>query len=62
MARTPRTTTIDPEIRLLAALADPTRLAIVRQLAAEHRDLRLRFHGGLRRRPAHGVAPPEGPS
>jgi ArsR family transcriptional regulator, arsenate/arsenite/antimonite-responsive transcriptional repressor len=34
MART-RTTTLDPDIRLLAALADPTRLAIVRQLAAE---------------------------
>ena len=34
MART-RTTALDPEIRLLAALADPTRLAIVRQLAAE---------------------------
>lgn len=25
----------DPDVRLLAALADPTRLAIVRQLAAE---------------------------
>jgi ArsR family transcriptional regulator, arsenate/arsenite/antimonite-responsive transcriptional repressor len=35
MARTARTTPLDPEIRLLAALADPTRLAIVRQLAAE---------------------------
>jgi ArsR family transcriptional regulator, arsenate/arsenite/antimonite-responsive transcriptional repressor len=34
MARTPRTTTQDPEIRLLSALADPTRLAIVRELAA----------------------------
>lgn len=34
MARTARTTTQDPEIRLLAALADPTRLAIVRELAA----------------------------
>jgi ArsR family transcriptional regulator len=34
MARTPRTPTQDPEIRLLAALADPTRLAIVRELAA----------------------------
>lgn len=34
MARTPRTTALDPEIRLLAALADPTRLAIVRELAA----------------------------
>jgi ArsR family transcriptional regulator, arsenate/arsenite/antimonite-responsive transcriptional repressor len=30
-----RTTSIDPEVRLLAALADPTRLAIVRQLAVE---------------------------
>jgi DNA-binding transcriptional ArsR family regulator len=26
---------IDPDVRLLAALADPTRLAIVRQLAAD---------------------------
>lgn len=34
MAR-PKTTTLDPDVRLLAALADPTRLAIVRQLAAE---------------------------
>jgi ArsR family transcriptional regulator len=34
MARN-RTTSLDPEVRLLAALADPTRLAIVRQLAAE---------------------------
>ena len=36
MARTPRTTALDPEIRLLAALADPTRLAIVRELAASN--------------------------
>jgi ArsR family transcriptional regulator len=35
MARTRRTADLDPDIRLLAALADPTRLAIVRQLAAE---------------------------
>ncbi|MEX1173851.1 MAG: metalloregulator ArsR/SmtB family transcription factor [Chloroflexota bacterium] len=35
MARTRRTADLDPEIRLLSALADPTRLAIVRQLAAE---------------------------
>jgi DNA-binding transcriptional ArsR family regulator len=34
MARTKSTTT-DPDVRLLAALADPTRLAIIRQLAAE---------------------------
>jgi DNA-binding transcriptional ArsR family regulator len=34
MART-KTTTLDPDVRLLAALADPTRLAIVRQLAAD---------------------------
>jgi len=34
MART-RTTELDPEIRLLSALADPTRLAIVRQLATD---------------------------
>ncbi|TAJ99230.1 MAG: transcriptional regulator [Chloroflexota bacterium] len=32
MARAPRTT--DPDVRLLAALADPIRLSIVRQLAA----------------------------
>lgn len=36
MPRTQRTTPIDPDIRLLAALADPTRLAIVRQLAVDH--------------------------
>ncbi len=34
MARTPRTTAEDPEVRFLSALADPTRLAIVRELAA----------------------------
>lgn len=31
-----RTSSLDPDVRLLAALADPTRLAIVRQLAAEN--------------------------
>jgi ArsR family transcriptional regulator len=36
MLRAPRSTTQDPEIRLLAALADPTRLAIVRELAANN--------------------------
>lgn len=35
MARTRRTAELDPDVRFLAALADPTRLAIVRQLAAE---------------------------
>ena len=30
-----RPPTLDPDVRLLAALADPTRLAIIRQLAAE---------------------------
>ncbi len=35
MIRTKATTTLDPEIRLLSALADPTRLAIVRQLARD---------------------------
>jgi DNA-binding transcriptional ArsR family regulator len=30
-----RTASLDPEIRLLAALADPTRLAILRQLAQD---------------------------
>lgn len=34
MTRT-RTTSLDPEVRLFAALADPTRLAIVRQLAQD---------------------------
>ena len=34
MPRT-KTTDLDPDTRLLSALADPTRLAIVRQLAAE---------------------------
>lgn len=34
MART-KTANLDPDVRLLAALADPTRLAIVRQLAAD---------------------------
>jgi ArsR family transcriptional regulator len=34
MSRT-RTTDPDPDVRLLSALADPTRLAIVRQLAAD---------------------------
>ena len=34
MARTTRTTTQGADVRLLAALADPTRLAIVRELAA----------------------------
>ena len=35
MARRTRASTLDPDVRLLAALADPTRLAIVRQLAAD---------------------------
>ena len=34
MPRT-RTTDIDPEVRFLAAIADPARLAIIRQLAAD---------------------------
>jgi ArsR family transcriptional regulator len=29
----PRTTLVDPDVRFFAALADPTRLAIVRELA-----------------------------
>jgi len=33
--RTLKTASLDPDVRLLAALADPTRLAIVRQLAAD---------------------------
>jgi ArsR family transcriptional regulator len=33
MARPRTPATVDPDVRLLAALADPTRLAIVRQLA-----------------------------
>ena len=32
MARTKKTTLIDPDVRLFQALADPTRLAIVREL------------------------------
>lgn len=35
MTRNKPTTTPDPEIRFLSALADPTRLAIVRQLARQ---------------------------
>lgn len=35
MPRTRKSAPSDPDVRLLAALADPTRLAIVRQLAAE---------------------------
>lgn len=34
MTRT-RTASLDPDVRLLAALADPARLAIVRQLATD---------------------------
>lgn len=30
-----KTSTLDPDVRLLAALADPTRLAIARQLAGD---------------------------
>lgn len=39
MARIRRTSDRDPDARLLAALADPTRLAIVRQLAAAGADV-----------------------
>jgi ArsR family transcriptional regulator, arsenate/arsenite/antimonite-responsive transcriptional repressor len=35
MPRTRKSAPSDPDVRLLAALADPTRLAIVRQLATE---------------------------
>ncbi len=35
MPRRTRASSLDPDVRLLAALADPTRLAIVRQLAAD---------------------------
>lgn len=35
MARQPRSSSLEPDVRLLAALAEPTRLAIVRQLAAD---------------------------
>ena len=35
MARPKKTTFIDPDVRLLQALADPTRLAIVRELAGK---------------------------
>jgi ArsR family transcriptional regulator len=33
MSRSKKTTLVDPDVRLLQALADPTRLAIVRELA-----------------------------
>lgn len=39
MARIRRTNDLDPDVRLLTALADPTRLAIVRQLAAAGADV-----------------------
>lgn len=39
MARTRRTSDLDPDVRLMSALADPTRLAIVRQLAAAGADV-----------------------
>lgn len=39
MARTRRSSDLDPDVRLLAALADPTRLAIVRQLASAGADV-----------------------
>ena len=55
------TRTTDPDIRLLAALADPIRLSIVRQLAACDGHLRLRLHRVLRRLPADGLAPPPRP-
>ncbi len=35
MPRSARLPSTDPDVRLLAALSDPTRLAIVRQLAAD---------------------------
>jgi ArsR family transcriptional regulator len=44
MART-RTRDLDPDIRLLAALADPARLAIVRQLAAQAETCACDFTG-----------------
>lgn len=39
VARTRRSSDLEPDVRLLAALADPTRLAIVRQLAAAGADV-----------------------
>ncbi len=38
---------IDPDVRLLAALADPVRLAIVRQLSAEGTVCACDFDAGL---------------
>jgi DNA-binding transcriptional ArsR family regulator len=35
MPRSRKALSLDPDVRLLAALADPTRLAIVRELAAQ---------------------------
>ena len=52
----------DPDVLLLQAAADPTRLSILRQLSAAGPGLRLRLHGLLRGQPAHRVPPPEGPS
>jgi DNA-binding transcriptional ArsR family regulator len=45
MPRTMKTAQADPDVRLLAALADPTRLAIVRQLAAETETCACDFTG-----------------
>jgi ArsR family transcriptional regulator len=42
MPRT-RTTSLDPDVRLLSALADPTRLAILRQLASEQETCACNF-------------------
>ena len=50
----------DPDVLLLQAAADPTRLAILRQLSDCGRGLRLRLHGVLRRQPADRLAPPQG--
>ena len=47
----------DPDVLLLQAAADPTRLAIIRQLSDRRRGLRLRVHRLLRREPADGLAP-----
>ena len=53
---------LDPDIRLLTALADPTRLAHRPPARRGHRDVRLRLHRLLRRRPADRLASPARPA
>ena len=50
----------DPDVRLLAAAADPTRLEILRQLASGDGVCACDFTRLLRRLPADRLAPPQG--